>query len=96
MSKWKQQVMFAQEFIDLQRELLNPAHESLVNEIAKLRADDFELKMSAIASDVGVILDGDYTEEDMRKLAPILTQKLVSKRTGIVFARAFPENPFPQ
>jgi len=78
MSNWNQQVMFPEEFIALQKELLH--HTELCSRLGLLLASDIELKFAEIATYCDVMLDGDYNERDFIRLAKIFTQKLECKR----------------
>ena len=69
-----------QEFDDLRRELGH--HEELLAKVE--RAPNILMMMEAIATELGVILDGAYTEQQILNLAKILTNKLHAKRIGLI------------
>ena len=77
--------MFGEHKIALGREVHN--HPEVIELLQKHQADDFELMLAEIAAYCEVILEGEYTEYDIEQICKILTQKLVTKRLGIIFPR---------
>jgi hypothetical protein len=47
---------------------------------------DFYVQLADIALFCGVVLEGDYTKEEVLKLCTILTKKLYERRTGIMIS----------
>lgn len=77
--KWKHINIFPDEVIHLQREIIN--HPKLMNRLANNhRADSWETKLAEIAHYCDMILDGDYTEEDIKRICTILEKKLIERR----------------
>lgn len=84
--KWKVIQEFSNHKIDLGREVKN--HPELLEILAKYPGDElFELLLAEVATYCGIILDGEYTSLDIDNICKLLVEKLVSKRTGIVFSR---------
>ena len=77
--------MFSQHRLDLAAEVKK--HPTLIEYMQKHPQDEFEILLAEIASYCEVILNDSYTPSDLDNLCKILHQKLVVKRTGIVFAR---------
>lgn len=73
---------FPESRIRLSREV--PHHSDLLEKIAKLKQDEFEIILAQIATYCDVALDGTYTQEDLNKLCDVLYKKLIEKRTGIL------------
>jgi hypothetical protein len=79
MSHWAHINIFPDEVINLQRELVH--HPKLMELLrANHRADSWETKLAEIAKYCDVIVNGDYTEEDLVKLCGILEKKLMERR----------------
>ena len=76
--------MFSQHRLDLHQEVRK--HPVLVDLLQKHPQEEFEILLAEIACYCEVVLDGDYTPADLDGLCKILYEKLVLKRTGIVFA----------
>ena len=66
----------------LNRELM--FHPECAEKLAHIAAENFELRLSEIASWFGIILDGDYYPQDLDGLCEILTKKLYESRSGII------------
>lgn len=81
---WKYLHMFPREILELNEEIAY--HPILQEFLSKHHASQIEMKFAEISSYVGIIMDGEYTEEMMIPLAKILKQRLISKRTGIIFS----------
>lgn len=79
-----QLVMFGEDRIALQRELMYPEHSEVVSYIAKYPPAEFEMRIAEIAAYCGVFLDGDYMPEDFDKLCGILVKRLMEKRIKII------------
>lgn len=73
---------FPPELLALQQELFN--HPDLCRQLATHASGDVEEKFAEIAAYCEVILDGVYTEQDLCKLADILTRKLKEKNSLII------------
>lgn len=74
--------MFPQSYIDLQRELSN--HPRLCELLCNHPPQEFELRIAEIATYCDVVLDGQYTPDDMDGLCDLLTKKLRQKTSGII------------
>lgn len=82
---WNHLDYFGKEKEDLTKEVKN--HPQLLALLANHPVDEFEIKLAEIAAYCEVILDGEYSQGEIRHLCKILTEKLIHKRTGIVFTR---------
>lgn len=79
---------FPPERIALMEEIYN--HPDLMEKLGDLAlngvaADEFEMRLAAVAAHCGVAMDGDYLQSDLTKLCDILVDKLRKKRT-IIFS----------
>lgn len=79
--------IFDQEIIDLNIEV--GEHPALMEKLQEQPANEFEIRLAAIASYCEVILDATYTPEDIRKLCTLLTDKLRVKRGGLIVVDEF-------
>lgn len=70
--------MFPQEWLDLAREVQYHSN------IRFNSGDDFEIKLAKIAAYCEVILDGEYTQDDIKMICRKLTEKLYSSRMSII------------
>jgi hypothetical protein len=70
---------FPEEFIALNREIIN--HPALQERLSK-HGNDFELKLAEIAAYCLIEVDGEFTEEDLKRLAIHCTDRL-KKMQGI-------------
>jgi hypothetical protein len=61
-------------FLHLQKEVLN--HPKLCEYIDKYKGGEMELKLAEIATYCNVIVDGDYSPDQLNELAGILTKRL--------------------
>ena len=77
-----QLVYFPEAFLELQMEI--SWHPELQTQLTTHSAANFEARLAEICTYCGVIVDGLYGEEELTKLATILTDKLREKRTGIL------------
>jgi hypothetical protein len=73
--------LFPQEYLDLQQEL---RHHPDIVELLQKHEGDLHLGLAEIAAHFNIILDGQYFESDLTRLAEILTKKLYEKRTLII------------
>lgn len=80
MSKTMVFEIFPDEYIALNRELRTQNHPLLQETLARICAEDVDMKLAHIASYCEVVMDGDYTLDDRLKLCTILTQKLILLR----------------
>lgn len=72
-------VMFDQQLLDLQQELLN--HPKLMRILQDQPNKDIYIGLQEIATHLGIILDGNYTKDDLLKLCEIMTERLYKSRT---------------
>lgn len=79
MSRWTHLNIFPDEVINLQREIAH-YHPKLQERLANHPAHEWEVKLAEIGSYCSVILDGDYTEEDVVRLCGLLEKKLITMR----------------
>lgn len=74
---------FPIEFLELNAEITH--HHDLITYLYQVRIDSkdssLELMLSSVAAWLGILLDGAYTQDDLKRLATILTEKLRDKRT---------------
>lgn len=84
-NRWKSLQFFGDNKIALSREIHN--HPELLELLSDHHPDDWEVKLAHIAVYCEVILDGDYLENQIEQLCGILTEKLITKRTGFVFPK---------
>jgi hypothetical protein len=76
---------FPEEYIQLNREVEH--HPALMTLLQNHPVEEFEIRMAEIATYCQVILDGEYMESDLVKLAKILERRLYNMRpakTGII------------
>lgn len=73
---------FPQEFLDLQQEIMH--HPDLQEKLANHPSNELEIKLAEIASHCEILLDDTYDEEDLKRLAKILTKRLFEKRTMLI------------
>lgn len=59
-------------------------HPDLGNILGNQPNRDIYILLAEISSFCGIVLDGDYTKQDILDLAEILTKKLYERRTGII------------
>lgn len=81
--EYEQLNFFPDEVIDLNKELQYPEHEPLKEILANHSPHDFYIRLAQIAAYCEVILEGDYGEDELKKLCVILTARLKEKRTKI-------------
>lgn len=83
---------FAEEFIELQRELKNhpEAQAYLASRLEQQDANDIYMKLNILAAYVGIAIDGTYSGEDMRLLASLITDSLKKKGTIIISSSISP------
>jgi hypothetical protein len=73
--------------IDFVHELAHPAHVELSNRlVSKYTDEDLHLILVEVCTYVGIIVDGDYTEEDLCCIAEKCTARLKDKRVNFVHA----------
>ncbi len=82
----RKQEYFPPERLELHIELRQ--HPDLLELLARHPLDEFEIRIAQIATYCEVILEGDYTPQDLTDLCVVLKRRLVEKRTGIVFPDA--------
>lgn len=77
--------MFSEHRLDLAQEVKK--HPILVEFMQKHDQAEFEILLAETASYCGVMLNDSYTPSDLDNLCKILYQKLLIKRTGLVFPK---------
>ena len=77
--------LFPESYIALNAELNN--HPELCRLLANHPPQEFELRLAEIAAYCDVILDGNYTPDDLDKLCHFLWKKLKDKSCLIVLPR---------
>lgn len=80
--QYKHLEFFDQRLIDLAREVQN--HEELQLLLSKHPDGELELRLLEIACYCEVVVEGDYTPEDLHRLAEILKNKLIAKRIRFI------------
>lgn len=78
MSHWKHINIWPDELIRLQREI--PQHPKLGARLQNHGATEWEVRIAEICNYCGVLVDGDYTPEDIQRLCGILERKLIERR----------------
>ena len=73
-------VYFPEEVIALNKELATGLHPQLEEQMRGMYMDEFPEKLGIIAAHCGILLDGDYTSDDIVTLTGVLAEKLVAKR----------------
>lgn len=82
MPKTPQLVFFPPEFIELNKEVSN--HPDLMDKLTQMGTTEWLVRFIRIATWVKIAMDGDYTEEDLRKIAIMCTHRLIEMRTIVV------------
>jgi len=77
-SKFKYLNIFPDEFIRLNEEIAR--HPRLQKKLAEFPAEEWEVRLAAIAYYCEVLMDGDYMPEDISKLCGILLNRLILMR----------------
>ncbi len=67
---------------ELQRE--TRMHEVLMKRLADQEDKDVYVQLAEIAAHCGMLLDGDYTRDDILELVEIMVQRLKAMRTPLV------------
>jgi hypothetical protein len=70
MSHWAHLNFYPEPILQLQKELIH--HPVLQQDLARHPAHEWEIRLAQIALYCEVLLDGDYTEENLVKLCEIL------------------------
>lgn len=86
--QYKDLVYFDENRINLAQEC--KSHPVLMELISKHAQEEFEVIIAEVAAYCEVGLNDAYTPKDLDHLCKVLTDKLVIKRGGIVFARELP------
>lgn len=74
--------MFPEELVEFNKEVSK--HPLLMEGLSKIESRDFYTMLAKVAAEVGVVLDDNYTLEDIRKICDICTERLRRRRTGVV------------
>lgn len=74
-------VLFPKEILDLQRELLHPAHTAFNREFNQT-IRPFDEILSDLCTHFGIVVDGIYSPQDQLELCKRVTQKLQAARYG--------------
>ena len=74
--------LMEQELQELNQEVA--FHPDLQELLAQQSVKDVYIQLAEIASFCGVVLDGEYTKQDILQLCTLLTKKLYERRTGIM------------
>lgn len=74
--------MFPEELIALQEEIIE--HPPLIELLQEMETTEWVVRLACVAAYCEIILDGLYSETDIRLLCDTLTQKLKDKRTLII------------
>lgn len=74
--------MFPPEVLALQEEILE--HPPLIQLLQQLETTEWTMRLACIAAYCEIILDGTYSETDIRILCDTLTQRLKEKRVLII------------
>lgn len=73
---------FEPELLALQKEIL--LHPDLQAILAVQEDKDIYISVAEISAFCGVVLDGDYTKEDVLKVCKLCTDALYQRRVGII------------
>lgn len=76
--------LYEQELQDLNREVM--FHPDLQKILQGQEEKDLYVQIADIAAFCEIVLEGDYTKEDILKLCVVLTKHLYSRRTGIMIS----------
>lgn len=74
--------MFPQEILALQEEIIN--HPELIELLQQMETTEWTMRLACIAAYCEIIMDGTYSETDIRILCDTLTQRLKEKRTLVI------------
>jgi hypothetical protein len=74
--------LFPQELIDLNMEVLY--HPELQKKLAEQPADELEIRLAAIATYCGILIDGYFSVQDLATIAGLCHKELIKRRTGIL------------
>lgn len=85
---YKDLVFFSEHRVNLSMEVRK--HSELIELLSNHPQNEFELLIAQIAAYCKVAMNDAYTPDDLNHLCKVLTEKLVIKRGGIVFARELP------
>jgi hypothetical protein len=73
---------FPEEFLALQQEIIH--HPDLQNKLANHPSTELEVRIAEVASHCNILLDDTYDENDLKRLAKILTKRLFESRTKLI------------
>ena len=73
---------FEHQLLALQKEI--QYHPDLQLILNKQEDKDIYILIAEISAFCGIVMDGDYTKDDMLKVCAICTQKLYERRVGIL------------
>ena len=79
---------FSEARLDLQKEIAS--HPELVSRLQNHPAGEFEVRLAEIACYVGLVLDGNYTPEDLDAICEICRHKLWEKRSPLILSSTLP------
>lgn len=80
--KWKGVDWVPAEMVDLQDELSK--HPDMLQKLRAEGHETFSEAIGSVAAELGIVLDGAYSEEDIKGLCRTLTQKLRARRSPII------------
>lgn len=78
---WRYINIYPDELIELNKELKH--HPRLMLLLGNHGMHEWEIKMAEIARYCGIVMNGDYTEEDIVKLCKLLLPRLIAKREDL-------------
>jgi hypothetical protein len=61
-----------------------PQHPDLMERLAQQKDKDLYIQINEIAAFLGILLDGQYTYQDILNLCELMTKKLYERRTQII------------
>lgn len=82
MPKHAQLIFFPPEFIELNKEVSN--HPDLMDKLTQMGTTEWLVRFLRIATWCKIAVEGEYTEEDLRKIAIMCTHRLIEMRTIVV------------
>lgn len=74
--------LFPEELTELRKEIQH--HPDLLLILHTQSDKDVYIQLAEIAAHCGIVLDGDYTQQDILKLCKLLTNNLMAKRVIVV------------
>lgn len=78
---------FPEEIIELNREIARPEHTALQLALGDMGGADWLVKLLRIATWCKIGVDGEYSQEDLMRVAEACRKRLVESRTLVIVSR---------